>query len=367
MKVPLAKPWIDKSEIEAVTDVLKSGQLSMGRMVERFENVVAKYSRTDYAVATSSGTAALHLSLLANFTTQCQASRKMNGKRVMVPSFTFPATINAVLHAGLKPIFCDVDRETYNMIDPGHPRAAVMPVSQFGLPSSFPGTIHDAACGLGSVKHPPNKETTLCAATCFSFHPRKIITTGEGGMIVTNNMYVAQEARLLRDHGHQREETFPMTVHDPCKSEPEDMQCTIYEKWTPGGYNMRMTDLAAAIGIEQMKRLPQILERRQEIASYYFQELPDELHCPSSILEQNYQSYVCTFDGDRDKLIKDLAERGVECQVGSYACHRIWGLDDKDFPNSSYLADHTLALPIYPQMTQEEQDYVIEMIKEVLK
>lgn len=325
------------SEYIAVRDVLESGQLCSGPKVEEFEKVVAEYSQAKYAVATSSGTTALHLGLLA--------SGISKGDRVIVPSFTFPATANAVVHCGAEPVFCDVIRETYNVnpfgvtfVDDMAPH--MMPVDQFGFPCEVSGTVRDAACALGSVFHDNEK----FGSTVYSFHPRKIITTGEGGMLVTDSYQVASEARGWRNHGHW----------DSLRS------------WDAGGFNYRMTDIQAAIGIEQMKRLPEILRRRQKIAALYDQKLSRKLKRPPCSTEQNYQSYVCTYAGDRDKLIKDLAERGVETQVGSYATHRIFGLDDKDFPNSSYLADHSIALPIFPELTQEEQDYVIEMLKEVL-
>ena len=341
MKVPLCKPFVGEEECKAIASTIDSGWLISGPNVKRFEEEVARYSQVAYAVATNSGTSALILGLLASGVT----SRDY----VVVPSYTFVATANAVHHAGAVPLIWDVDR-TNGVLEDKTKELHMIFVDPLGVrdwdyPKPWPGqvVIEDAACAIGAKD--VGKDVTLAT---FSFHASKMITTGEGGMIITDIPEIAEKARVIRNQG--------------CLNKAMN-------NYQPNGWNLRMTDMQGAMGIEQMKKLPEIIERRHELAARYaelihFACLP--LTPPEFVEGRVWQSYTCTVEKDRDRIMADLAERGIQTRIGTQAVHRIYGEPDENYPNASWLADHTIALPIFPQMTKEEQNYVIESLKEVL-
>jgi perosamine synthetase len=379
VKVPLAKPYFTRAEAAAVNKVLESGWVAQGPKVAEFEEAVRQFTGAGFARATSSCTTALHLALLALGIGP--------GDEVIVPSFTFVASANAIEHTGARPVFVDIDPKTF-CIDPRRVEEClrwrsdkvkcIMPVHLFGLCAdmgpiigqqqrySIP-VIEDAACALGSTYY-SGYAGTFGDIGCFSFHPRKLITTGEGGMLVTNDPDIADSVSSLRDHG--------VDVSSSKRHERGDYSPPSFNAL---GYNYRMSDIHAAIGLEQMKKLPWIIDMRVEIAKRYNAGLQD-LECLQTPYApkrygHTYQSYVITLNSNeaRDIMMAKLTEKGIGTRQGTSAVHllgyyrRKYRLESNDFP-ASYLADHlTLALPMYPQMTDAEQDYVIESVRQIAK
>ena len=264
--IPIAKPYLGREEAEAARQAVESGWITQGPKVAEFERAVADYCGAAEAVAVSSCTTALHLALLALDIGP--------DDEVICPSMSFIATANSIRYTGATPVFADVDPRTYNL-DPESVEAAITPrtkavmvVHQIGLPVDLDcfheigrrrcvAIVEDAACAIGSryKGRPIGGHSEL---VCFSFHPRKVITTGEGGMITTNNPQRAARLRLLRQHG--------MSVPDTVRHAANRV---IAEQYVCLGYNYRMTDIQAAIGVEQMKKLDWIVERRRELAARY--------------------------------------------------------------------------------------------------
>jgi perosamine synthetase len=390
MKVPLIKLEFTSHELEALQAPIKRGWVVQGPEVEKFESLVCEFTGAHYAIATSSCTTALHLSLLALGIGP--------GDEVIVPSFTFIASANAVEHCGAKPVFCDIDLKTFNIKTKGleetiGPRCkAIMPVHLFGLSAEMApimelcsknnlAIIEDAACALGGFYK--NKHVgTMGNIGCISFHPRKIITTGEGGMIITNNKNISELCRSLRNHG--------ASTSDLIRHHKKDFLLPDYPLL---GYNYRMTDFQAALGAAQMGRLEMVLEKRINRAERYRKLLYniEGITLPEipSYCQHGYQSFVITINDNkesqsivkdaerlgikRNKIIALLQEKGIECRQGTHAVHcqqyyqKKYGLKRDDLPNSYLAQEATLALPFYPQLTDEEQDYVVQELKRALE
>jgi len=364
--IPIAKSFFDGNEEKLVSGVIRSGWIAQGRMVEDFEKKVARYTGAKYAVATSSGTTALHLALLV--------SGVGPGDEVIIPSFSFIATANAVVYSGAKPVFIDIDLATYNIdadeIEKFMKRSsgkvkAIMPVHQFGLPCDIDSIsniakryglflIEDAACALGS-SYKGVRVGKKSDIACFSFHPRKIMTTGEGGMLLTNNKSSAEKAIALRNHG----------------------LCAPAEDYKILGYNYRLTDLQAAVGIAQMSRLPAVLKARRRQARRYDEAFKkyDHIHTPfiPSYTVPNYQSYVIKIDKmsarTRDGIIAALAKERICARRGNTAIHMqsLYRKGGPRLPNTEEAAAGTIALPIYYKMTEKEQDIVICSLLSMVK
>jgi perosamine synthetase len=375
MSVPITKPLLGEAEELAVIEVLRSGWLVQGPKVAEFEREVAAYVGAKYAVATSSCTTALHLALLVHGVGP--------GDEVIVPSFTFIATANAVLYTGAKPVFVDIDPRTYNL-DPASVEAAItprtraiMPVHQLGLAADMDrlsaiasryhlDIIEDAAPAIGAT-YEARRVGGLGNPACLSFHPRKVITTGEGGMLLTDSIAMAERARTLRAHG--------MSVSDFARHSAEDV---VFEQYHELGYNYRMTDVQAAIGIEQMKRLDAIIERRREVAWRYAQALSGleglQLPFSSRATPHTYQSYMIELVPatgiSREALMRQLLVAGVATRRGVMAIHREPYYRERyptlALPVTESAARHTLLLPTYPSMTSTEQEYVIEHLLRAL-
>lgn len=392
MKIPITKPYFGEEEKKAVCDVLESGWLVQGPKVAEFERMVCEYTGAKFARASTSCTTSLHLALLA--------LGIGSEDEILVPSFTYIASANAIEYTGARPVFVDVDLKTFN-IDPqkveeyleqakkhGSRVRGIMPVHLFGLSADMGPimeiakeyslfVVEDAACALGSL-HNTTHAGTFGEAGCFSFHPRKPITTGEGGMLTTNNPEIAAKVQSLRDHG--------AAVSDIARHEKGDFLLPAFDML---GYNYRMTDIQGAIGIEQMKKFPWILERKTEKARRYDEELKglDWLRIPyvPNRCKHTYQSYVALiidseFEEPSVKRIEDLhrlrngimaglEKRGVATRQGTHAVHTLsyyqkkYGLKDEDYLNSLAADRLSMAIPLYPQMTDEEQEYVITEIK----
>lgn len=356
----LTVPCVGDREIEVVAEVIKSGWLTQGKKVEAFENAVAEYLGVNHAVAVNSCTAALHLALHAVGVGPCEF--------VVVSDFTFPATANVVVHCGAHPVLVDVELATF-ALDPAKLEGLVSPLTRavllvhpFGLAANLDlimeiangrgiPVINDAACSLGTT-YKGRHVSDFGVATCFSFHPRKIITTGEGGMVVTNNRSIADVVRCLRNHGRSE------------------------GGFRRFGFNYRMSDVHAAIGLVQLERLDGLIERRREVAGWYV----DELDIEGVILPTQpdwdghiYQSFVVLLDErySRDVVIKRMLVRGIETQIGTYALHALPVFSRMytagDLP-ASYLAHkQSLTLPLYPGMTHDDVKRVCITLEECLR
>lgn len=383
MKIPISKIFFDEADFAIVQEPLKSGWVVQGKYVEIFEQSFAKFSEVKYASALSSCTTALHLGLLALDIKQ--------GDEVIAPAFSWISTANAVEYCGATPVFCDIDLHTFNInvsqIESKITKKtkAIIPVHLFGLAAQMDEIkalaqkynlkiVEDAACGFGT-KYKDKPVGTIGEMGCFSFHPRKAITTGEGGMITTNDENYHKLIRILRNHGGGMSDF-----------EKLDQKYTfLLSEYKHLGYNYRMTDIQAALGVTQMQKADFILEKRKEKATYYIEKLKNLpwLRLPQTPVYSNhaYQAFVCLFEPEkisidtietlhkkRNDLMFALEENGVVTRQGTHAItvqqfyQQKYTIKNLDFPQA-YIADRlTIALPLYPTMTTEEQDYVIDML-----
>lgn len=359
-------PLTGTEELVLIEEVLESGYLTQGPKVIEFERLVTEYVGTDRGFATSSATTGLHIAL--------HAAGVRPGDEVIIPDFSFPATANAVIQQGAIPVFVDIELETFNI----NPRLiedaitertrAIMPVHAFGLPADMDPinrvaqkndlpVIEDAACALGGT-YKGKQAGSLGTAGVFSFHPRKIITTGEGGLVTTSNEEIAEKISVLRTHGSVRGSHF-MSFID-------------------AGYNYRLSDVLGAIGVAQMARLEGILERRRELGALYAQELRgvDGVTAPVVPAEtcHAFQSYVVLLDEgvDRNAVIDRMRERDIETTLGTYSMHlqpyfsERFGISDEQLPMATRAHHSALTLPLYPQLTEDDVHAVCSTLAKVL-
>ena len=374
-QVPLLRPWLGEEEIEAVAEVIRSGWISQGPKVIEFENAMAAFVGTKYAVATNAATSSLHLSL--------RLSGVGPGDKVSCPSFTCMATANAIHHTGAEPVFVDIDPRTFNL-DPAAVETAVSPevkaimvVHQIGLPADMDGLpaiaskhglkiVEDAATSLGAT-YRGKRLGALGSPTAFSFHPRKMITTGEGGMITTDDEELAEQARPLRSAGASSSDL----VRHQAKG-------VLVQQYFDYGYNYRMTDMQAAIGLVQMQKLPRMIELRKAQAQVYdaaFASM-EEIEPPyvPEYATHAYTSYLIRLRKSapltRDELLKEMADRGVSCRVGIQPLHLEpfyrERFKDLHLPHTEEAARTTMFLPIFPGMTEGEQQRVITTLRDTL-
>jgi dTDP-4-amino-4,6-dideoxygalactose transaminase len=381
--IPISRPLFGAEEMEAVLEPLRTGWVVQGPKVAAFEAAFAEHVGTPHAIATSSCTTALHLALVALDVGP--------GDEVVVPAFTWVATANVVEMQGARPVFVDVDLETFNasaeVIEAAiTPRTKViMPVSLFGLSAPMGPileiararhlrVVEDDACAIGTW-YEGRHAGTLADVGCFSFHPRKAITTGEGGMLITRDPDLAARVRSLRDHGasvsdldrHQGARSFHLPDFDMV------------------GYNYRMTDLQGALGVAQLARLDGILAERTRLARRYDEALRvlQWLRTPRRPANgrHGYQAYVCLYAPEpptvanaerlhagRNALMSRLEEQGIATRPGTHALHllgvyrRKYGLEPSGLPGA-YLADRvSLALPLFAGLTDAQQDFVVERL-----
>ncbi len=384
MSIPITKVLIDEAEMAAVIEPLQTGWLVQGPHVKTFEDKFAAYTNSQHAIATTSCTTALHLSLAA--------AGIGPGDEVIVPAFTWISTANVAEYLGATPVFCDIDLATFNLDIAQlankittHTKA-IIPVHLFGLCADMEPIlalakqhnlviVEDAACGFGAWYHGQHAGT-MGDFGCFSFHPRKAITTGEGGMILTQDDASAKLCRTLRDHGADRTD---LQRHTSKKS-------FLLPSYHHLGFNYRMTDLQGAVGSIQMDKAAKIQAGRTERAIRYNALIEDLRWLQTPQVPKGYvhgyQSYVCLFQPEaptvensarlydqRNELMQALEEEGIATRQGTHAVtgrgyyQEKYGIRDEDYPNAMLAERLSLTLPVYPQMTDEEQDRVVAALK----
>lgn len=371
--IPIMRPWLGEEEVAAAAEAINSGWVAQGPRVEEFERIVAARVGADEGVAVSSCTTGLHLVL--------HALGVGPGDEVITPSLSFIASANAPRYVGATPVFADVDPITMNMtagtIEPvitSRTRAVIL-VDQLGMPADVDPIralceannlhlIQDSACAIGST-YKGEPIGSRSPHVVFSFHPRKVITTGEGGMIMTNDGLDPDRLRGLRQHA------MTVSAFDRHESDPAD-----FETYPETGFNFRMTDIQAAIGIVQVDKLDAIVARRRELAAEYENRLGDlagvTLPGDPPYGTTNFQSYNLILDSDfpigRDDLMRHLKKRGIASRRGVMAAHREAAFVDVQqgpLPNTEYLTENTILIPLYHHMASLELDQVIEAIREV--
>jgi dTDP-4-amino-4,6-dideoxygalactose transaminase len=387
MRIPITKPVFGPEEMRAVQLPLESGWVVQGRFVKQFEETFSAFTGACFSVATSSCTTALHLAMAA--------MGLKPGDEVIVPAFTWVSTANVVEYMGATPVFCDIDLDTFN-IDPRQievlitPRTVgIIPVHLFGLCADIDAIqkiaqkhgvwiVEDAACAFGGW-YRGRHAGTFGEMGCFSFHPRKCITTGEGGMLTTEREDLDQLTRTLRNHGASRSDL----------NREVEKGAFLLAEYNHLGYNYRMTDIQGAIGCAQMDRAKWILAERSRRAHLYDEMLSGfawlrRPAVPDGYIH-GYQAYVCLFYPEeptlknverlhkqRNELMTRLEARGIATRQGTHAPVILgyyaekYALRPEQFP-SAYFADRlSLTLPLYPQMTDEEQARVFSAIRDAL-
>jgi perosamine synthetase len=381
--IPITKPLIGEEELRAVQRPLETGWVVQGPYVEEFERKFSAYTRARFSIATSSCTSALHVAVAA--------LGLEPGDEVVVPAFTWVSTANVVEYLGAKPVFCDVDLTTFNA-DPEAMAAAVtertvglLPVHLFGLCADMDPilalaeqhgfwVVEDAACALGGW-YGGRHAGTFGEMGCFSFHPRKSITTGEGGMITTEREDLEVLTRSLRDHGASKSDLARHTKSG----------AYLLSEYNHLGFNFRMTDIQGALGSEQMNRVENVLAERRRRAAIYDEAFADHPwlripRVPGSFIH-GYQAYVCLFapreptmtnveqlHAERNELMAKLEVRGIATRQGTHAAvlqgyyAGKYDIAPEDFPNARIADKLTIALPLFPQMTNEEQALVIDSL-----
>jgi perosamine synthetase len=373
--IPVARPSIGECEEIAVLQVLRSGWITQGPRVAEFERAFSAYIGCRHAIAVSSCTTALQLALLAQGIGP--------GDEVICPSLSFIATANSIASTGATPIFADIDPGTYNLDPPQleslitERTRAILVVHQIGLAAEMDALsaiaqrhglpiIEDAACAIGSSYNNELIGRPIGRMACFSFHPRKILTTGEGGMITTDEDELAERLRRLRQHA--------MSLSDVARHNARTIAIETYDEV---GYNYRMTDMQAAIGLVQLDRLPGFLARRRALAALYTQALQSLswLECPTvpANCAHNYQSYMVRLtDGTqamRDSIMQTLLEQNISTRRSIMAIHREapyrtarW---EASLPVTNRITETGFILPLYHEMTELDQAYVIEALRAI--
>jgi len=373
----LTHPDFDASEVEALRQCLDSGWVTQGPLTQRFERLVAERHRANHALATTSCTAALHLA-----TTALELGP---GSEVVVPAFTWVTSAHCAEYVGARAVFADVEPGTFNL-DPKAFEAAVTPrtkavvvVHLFGLSADMDAisavarrhglaVIEDAACAIGA-SHRGVPVGAIGDVGCFSFHPRKIVTTGEGGMVVTNRADLAERIQSLRNHGAS-------PPSPDCDGHPYSMA-----DFEVLGFNLRLSDIQAAVGVAQLAKLDRLLADRRRRAAGYGERLRAMADlalppAPESAPGHTYQSYVVRLlEGGvarRNLVMATLHADGIATRPGTHAVHRLgyyarrYGLRAEDFPNAAACEDTTITLPLFPGMGEADLDRVVEALSSAL-
>lgn len=373
MYIPYGHQTIDEEDIQAVVDVLKSDYLTTGPKITEFEHKVAEYVGAKYAVAVNSGTAALHIA--------CLAAGISEGDEVITSPITFAASSNCVLYCGGTPVFADICSDTYN-IDPKEIEKKITPNTKAIIPVHYTGqpcdmdaiteiarnhnllVIEDAAHALGA-EYKGKKIGSLSDMTCFSFHPVKPITTGEGGMVITNDDNLYERLQLFRSHGITRDEAL-MTEN----------QGSWYYQQLELGFNYRITDISCALGASQMNKLDSFLAKRAEIAKRYDEAFADasEIVTPKQLIgcKSGWHLYMIQVPFERRReIFEQLRKQGIGVNVHyipvyKHPYYQAHGYADCKCENAEQFYVGAISLPIYPGLTEKQQNYVIEKIKEVV-
>ena len=366
--IPISKPFLSKEEAQSAYDTILSGWVTQGPRVEEFENEFAKLTGAKYAVAVSNCTTALHLSLIV--------AGVGKDDEVICPSLSYIATANSIRYVGAKPVFAEVCND-YNLdVKDIENRItkntkAILLVHQMGMPANIDEVknickkyslelIEDAACAIGSCYK--NKMIgSHSELVCFSFHPRKVITTGDGGMITTSRLDYYERLKKLRQHG--------MSVNDRVRHASKKV---IFEKYEELGYNYRLTDIQASVGIQQVKKLNEIVQKRREIASLYNSAFKDieciDLPKDNRHSISNFQSYSIILKKNcpikRNELMQKLLDHGIATRKGIMLAHKEEAYTNFDFKNlehSEFLSNNSIILPLYVPMSKDDIDFVIKM------
>jgi len=370
MNIPLSKPWVTEEDIKAVEEVLRTPYLSLGPKLPEFESILASVAKRKYAVAVNSGTSALHLII--------RSLEIKDGDEVITTPFSFIASSNCVLFERAKPVFVDIDPKTYN-INPDlieekitEKTKAILAVDVFGQPADWDKlteiakrhnlyVIEDSAEAIGS-EYKGRPAGSFGVASVFAFYPNKQITTCEGGVLLTDDENIYKLSRSMRNQGRGEDESW------------------LYH--TRLGYNYRISDINCALGISQLKRLGKIIEMRDNVAKIYTQKLSeiDEIITPyvhPDTTKMSWFVYVIRL-GDRfgnvhrDEIIEELGNRGIQTRNYFEAIHlepfyvEQFGYKKGDFPVTEFVSERTIALPFYTTMSEEETDYVVKNLKEVI-
>jgi perosamine synthetase len=370
--IPIMRPLMDEREAQAASRVILSGWVTQGPEVAAFEREFAAFVGAPHATAVSNCTTALHLALLAVGVGP--------GDEVITVSHSYIATANSVRYCGATPVFVDIELETYN-IDPNLIEAAITPrtkailcVHQIGMPCDLEAVlaigarhgipvVEDAACAIGSEISIAGQWEKIGAPrgeiACFSFHPRKIVSTGDGGMLTTRNPAYDRQFKLLRQHG--------MSVPDTVRHGSNQV---IFETHPVLGYNYRMTDIQAAVGREQLKRVPEIVATRRRLAARYTELLASNIGIEAPVeparARSNWQSYSVTLPAhcDQRTVMQAMLDAGVATRRGVMCAHREEGYRNGwRLPNSELAQDRRIILPLYHQMTDDEQMQVADALK----
>jgi perosamine synthetase len=374
--IPIAKPYLTKKEAKAAYDTILTGWITQGPRVAEFEQNFAAYTGSKYAVAVSNCTTALHLAMIV---------AGVGAKdEVICPSMSYIATANAIKYVGAKPVFAEINPANYNLdINDVAKKInaktkAILLVHQIGMPADIDAfkelaskhnikLIEDAACAAGS-SYKGSKIGSHSELVCFSFHPRKVISTGDGGMITTNNKAYYNRLKLLRQHG--------MSVNDRTRHESSKI---IFEDHLEVGYNYRLTDIQASVGIKQLEKIDWIVKKRKKIALKYHKAFKDmtgiQLPVEKKGYSSNYQSYSIYLKDDcpysRNEIMQKMLDAGISTRRGIMTTHRETAYKEEcaglSLPISEKACDRSIILPLYVPMKDEDIEKVIVTFKSILK
>jgi dTDP-4-amino-4,6-dideoxygalactose transaminase len=372
--IPISLPVTGEEEWQATREPLINGWLTSGPKVREFEQLFAERHQVKYALAVTSATTALHLALVA--------LEVGPGDEVIVPAFTWVSTANVVLYCGAKVVFADVDPMTFN-IDPDDlskritPKTKVIiPVHLFGLCANMDAIkaiagdiplVEDGACAAGAA-YKGTPAGALGTIGCFSFHPRKSVTTGEGGMITTNDDHLAEVMSMLRNHGASVSE----------EQRHHGQRPYILPDFNMLGFNYRMTDLQGAVGVVQIKKLDTFIDEREKWAAWYSAQLADIpwLRAPQvgADYKHGWQSFVTFVDESkapcsRNEIMEKLQEQGISTRPGTHAVHMLnyyadkYGIQPSDYPGAQAANNYSMSIPLHNRMVSEDYEYVVEVLK----